>query len=284
MPGTWSGDDLEARALPAQMTDVIHIDPGDFEEPLPEHGQRPKMTNAEAQELFHTAPLGTTPTITKAVLGSTIGVNPLFVSSFGKPSLLQSWIATTIIMPINPAYIATPHCTGATWPFIAVGHGGAGMGGSGRGGSRDSRGSILGSSSGVGFPGGGSDGRGPGGSVGGGAQQGGGNHSGNGGLKGTMPTIFEENHAKSDQFMREFRILMLSNRNHHSLAIPLNRIGVALSCIHGLKVDNWVEYMLNKVEQALRQGVQPEHEVLWEMFRCDFSLSFTDITKVQNVY
>ena len=96
--------------------------------------------------------------------------------------------------------------------------------------------------------------------------------------------VFEGNRTKSDQFRREFRILMLSNRNHHSLAIPLDCIGVALSYIRGPKVDDWVQYMLNKVECTLRQGVQPEDEALWEMFIRDFSLSFTDTTKVQNVH
>ena len=57
-----------------------------------------------------------------------------------------------------------------------------------------------------------------------------------------------------------------------------------LSYICGSKVDNWVEYMLNNVEHALRQGVQPEHEALWEMFICDFTLSFTDTIKVQNAH
>ena len=88
MPGTW-GEDLEARALPAQMTDIVQINPRDFGEALPEQGQLPKMTNAEARELFRTEPPGTTPTITKAVLRTTIGVNPSFVPSFRKPSLLQ---------------------------------------------------------------------------------------------------------------------------------------------------------------------------------------------------
>jgi hypothetical protein len=53
----------------------------------------------------------------------------------------------------------------------------------------------------------------------------------NGGLKGNMPTVFDGDRSKSDQFLREFRILLLSNRGHHSLVILLDRISVALSYI-----------------------------------------------------
>jgi hypothetical protein len=63
---------------------------------------------------------------------------------------------------------------------------------------------------------------------------------GNGGLKGNMPTIFEGNRTKSDQFLRELNILMLANRGHPALTMPLNRIGIAISYVtvlvdHGLK-------------------------------------------------
>jgi hypothetical protein len=35
---------------------------------------------------------------------------------------------------------------------------------------------------------------------------------GNGGLKGNMPFIFKGDQTKSDQFLRELNILMLTNR------------------------------------------------------------------------
>ena len=63
-----------------------------------------------------------------------------------------------------------------------------------------------------------------------------------------------------------------------------NSISVALSYIRGKRVDNWVEYTLNKVDRALAQGVQPQHEALWNMFLRDFQLAFTDTTKVQSAH
>ena len=68
------------------------------------------------------------------------------------------------------------------------------------------------------------------------------------------------------------------------LATPLDRIGVALSYIRGKRVDDWVEYTLNKVDRTLAQEVQPQHEALWNMFLRDFQLAFTNTTKVQSVH
>ena len=99
-----------------------------------------------------------------------------------------------------------------------------------------------------------------------------------------MPTVFDGDCSKSDQFLWEFRILMLSNCGHHAMATPLDRIGVALSYIRGKKVDDWVELTLNKVDRALQQGVLPMHEALWEMFLRDFQSAFTDTTKTQNTH
>jgi hypothetical protein len=66
--------------------------------------------------------------------------------------------------------------------------------------------------------------------------------------------------------------------------MPLDHIGIGISYIRGPKVDDWVEYMLNKVERALAQGVQPQHEALWEMFIRDFRTSYTNTTKMQNAH
>ena len=93
--------------------------------------------------------------------------------------------------------------------------------------------------------------------------------------------IFDSDRSQSDKFLREFRIFRLSNRNNASMNVPLDHIGIAASCIHGKNVDDWVEYMMNKIDMALAQGVLPEQEDLWDMFVRDFRLAFTDTTKKQ---
>ena len=99
-----------------------------------------------------------------------------------------------------------------------------------------------------------------------------------------MPTMFNRDQSKSDQFLWEFHILMLSNCGHHAMATPLDHIGVTLSYIRGKKVNNWVELTLNKVNHALQQGVLLTYEALWEMFLRDFQLSFINTMKTQNAH
>jgi hypothetical protein len=93
--------------------------------------------------------------------------------------------------------------------------------------------------------------------------------------------VFDGDRSQSNKFLREFRIFRLSNRNNASMNVPLDRIGIAASYIRGKNVDDWVEYMMNKVDMALAQGVLPEQEDLWDMFVRDFRLAFTDTTKKQ---
>ena len=299
MPGTWAAD-LEQKALSDQLEQIACLNPGDFGHPLPEYGQKPQMTNIEAKKLLENEPPGTTPTITCAALGTTSGVNLTFTPSFGQTSLLAraAKIATTLTTPLNPVYMATQHKTGAARALplgstnvLSRGGGSGNPGGTG-GTSNPGGGGGGGNPGGGGNSGGGSGGGGPRG----GGPRGGGSNPGaapapfaaaggaNGGLKGNMPTVFDGDRSKSDQFLREFCILMMSNRGHHAIMVPLDRIGVALSYIRGKKVDDWVEYVLNKIDCALAQGVHPMHNALWDMFIRDFQLSFTNTTKMQNAH
>ena len=289
MPGTWA-ENLEERALAPQLGEIVQIDPGDFGQPGLEYGQKPNMTNIEARVLLGNDP-GDKCAIEPSALGTTFGINKAFVPSFGQLSLLKATarIATTMTTPMNPAFVATQHKTGAAKPFPS-GSGGGGSGGIG--GPGGPAGGPSGPGGGPGGPGGGpgGPGSGPGDPGGGGPGAGvnlGGNPGGggaNGGLKGNIPTVFNGDRPKSDQFLWEFHILMLSNCGHHAMATPLDRIGVTLSYIRGKKVDDWVELTLNKVNHTLQQGVLPMHEALLEMFLRDFQSAFTNTTKTQNTH
>lgn len=195
MPGTWAVD-LEQQALPEQMEQIAHIDPGDFGQPLLEYGQKPQMTNIEAKKLLKKEPPGTTPTITHAVLGMTSGLNVSFTPSFGQTSLLAraAKIATTLTTPVNLVYVATQHKSGAAWALppgstnIPIGGGGGSNPGGGGGGNPGGGGSSNPGGGGGGNPGGG--GGNPGG--GGGGNPGGGSsgNPGGGGNPGAPPAPF----------------------------------------------------------------------------------------------
>ena len=236
------------------------------------------MTNIEARVLLGND-LGDKRAIEPSALGTTFGINRAFVPSFGQPSLLKAAarIATTMTTPMNLVFVATQHKTRAAKPFPSgSGGGGGGSSGGGPGSPGSGLGGIGGGPSSPGGGPGGPGGGGPGAGVNLGGNPGGG--GANGGLKGNMPTVFDGDCSKSDQFLREFRILMLSNHGHHAMATPLNHIGVALSYIRGKKVDDWVELTLNKVNHTLQQGVLLMHEALWEMFLRDFQSTFMDTT------
>ena len=68
------------------------------------------------------------------------------------------------------------------------------------------------------------------------------------------------------------------------MLIPLDHIGLAISFIHGPMVNDWVEHMMNRIDQHLAQGVNPNDEWLWATFTHAFQQSFTNTMKVQNAH
>ena len=55
---------------------------------------------------------------------------------------------------------------------------------------------------------------------------------------------------------------MMSNHGHNVIVVPLDCIEIALSYIRGKKMDDWVEYMLNKIDRMLAQGIHPTYNAL----------------------
>jgi hypothetical protein len=163
MPGTWA-EDLKARALALQLGEIVQIDPGNFGQPGPEYGQKPKMTNIKARVLLGNYP-GDKCTIEPLALETTFRINKAFTSLFGQPSLLKATarIAMTLTTPMNSVFVAMQHKTGAAQPGSS-GSGGFPSSGGGPEGSPDGPGggsSALGGSpggSGNGFEGPGSSG------------------------------------------------------------------------------------------------------------------------------
>ena len=111
MPEQWLGLDLKERTVAAQIGEVIRIDPGDFRDPEPEHGQLPQNIMAAAREIFREDPPGTTPEISSAAIGSTIGVNPSF-RPWGASVATAARITTTTTSVVNPVYTMAPCWTG----------------------------------------------------------------------------------------------------------------------------------------------------------------------------
>jgi hypothetical protein len=103
-------------------------------------------------------------------------------------------------------------------------------------------------------------------------------------MKGNTPMVFTGDRTKSDKFLREFQIYQMANRENPAMNHALDRIGIAISYIRGLLVDDWVEHMLNQIDGYLGRGIRPQDERLWTMFKQTFQMFFTDTTKKQNAH
>jgi hypothetical protein len=62
----------------------------------------------------------------------------------------------------------------------------------------------------------------------------------NGMLKGAVPTTFDSDRTKTDQFIREFGLYHVVNLNNTTIVSPFRHIALALTFMHGPKVDDWV--------------------------------------------
>ena len=103
-------------------------------------------------------------------------------------------------------------------------------------------------------------------------------------MKGNTPTIFTGDRSLSNKFLREFRIYQMANRENPAMNVALDCIGIAISYIHRPNVDDWVEHMLNQIDQYIASGVCLQDERLWNMFKQTFAQSFTDTTKKQSAH
>jgi hypothetical protein len=55
-----------------------------------------------------------------------------------------------------------------------------------------------------------------------------------------MPTTFDGNHAKMDQFIREFGLYHMVNLDNTTIVSPFRHVVLALMFMCGPKVDDWV--------------------------------------------
>jgi hypothetical protein len=69
----------------------------------------------------------------------------------------------------------------------------------------------------------------------------------NGALKGAVPTTFDGNQAKTDQFICEFGLYRIVNLNNATIVSPFRHIALTLTFMHRPKVDNWVVQYINLV-------------------------------------
>jgi hypothetical protein len=91
------------------------------------------------------------------------------------------------------------------------------------------------------------------------------------------PQVFEGDRTKAEAFMRELRLYMLANHGVPGFESPMRRVAIALTFIKGMKVDGWVEAMLQTLEQL--DPATEDVEYVYTNFLNHFQTQYTDSTR-----
>jgi len=91
------------------------------------------------------------------------------------------------------------------------------------------------------------------------------------------PQPFDGERTKAEAFLRELRLYMMANQGVPGFESPIRRVAIALTFIKGLKVNGWVEAMLQAIEQL--HPIQDNVEYTYTDFLHHFQTQFTDSTK-----
>ena len=114
----------------------------------------------------------------------------------------------------------------------------------------------------------------------------------NGGLKGTIPTIFDGNHKNTKQFMQEFTLYRMINQDSIIMRIAYTRTALALLFMWGPAINDWVLQQTNSLYIKCNSNAvnrialtyQVDDEWLWIEFSCNFRHAFTNMALEQQAY
>jgi hypothetical protein len=116
----------------------------------------------------------------------------------------------------------------------------------------------------------------------------------NGILKGAMPTTFNGDCAKTDQFIREFRLYHVVNLDNATIVSPFCWVALALTFMCGPKVDDWVVqyidlvgtkvYGNNTTNPPMPMTHQFNDKWLWMEFVADFHCAYSDTAEAEGTY
>ena len=117
---------------------------------------------------------------------------------------------------------------------------------------------------------------------GGGGAPGGGNANqppqGDGKPMGALPMIFEGDCSKAESFLREFSTYLLVNYDVPALTSFIKRIAIALTCIKGPEVNQWMQQQL---EWLMTLQPADDTNATYQQFITNFHAHFIDSQKAQ---
>ncbi len=114
----------------------------------------------------------------------------------------------------------------------------------------------------------------------------------NGGLKGTTPTIFNENCKNTKQYIQKFTLYRMINQDSNTMWNAYTRTALVLLFMWGTAINDWMlqqtERLYLKCNGDLTNGIvltyQMDDERLWVEFGHDFHCAFTDTALEQRAY
>jgi hypothetical protein len=116
----------------------------------------------------------------------------------------------------------------------------------------------------------------------------------NGALKGAVSTTFDGDRAKTNQFIHKFGLYHVVNLDNATIVSPFRRVALALTFMHGQKVDDWVVQYIDLVSTKVysNQTTNPptpathqfNNERLWTEFVADFRRVYSNTAKAEGAY
>jgi hypothetical protein len=91
---------------------------------------------------------------------------------------------------------------------------------------------------------------------------------------GMVPQVFDRDRTKAEVFLWELRLYMMANQGVPGFELPIRQITIALTFIKGLKVNGWVEAMLQGLEQL--DPIEDNVEYAYNNFLNPFKTQFAD--------
>jgi hypothetical protein len=109
-----------------------------------------------------------------------------------------------------------------------------------------------------------------------------------------MPTTFNGNQTKTDQFIHEFGLYHVVNLDNATIVSPFRHVTLTLTFMRGPKVDNWViqyidlvgtkVYGDNTTNPPTLATHQFNDEHLWTEFFANFCCIYSDTTEAEGAY
>jgi len=94
--------------------------------------------------------------------------------------------------------------------------------------------------------------------------------------------MFTGDRKKTKDWLHQFRLYAFVNFDKQVIQNPMQRLALALTYIDGEKVREWANQQLVLANTRVQQGVNPQDEVIWDLFSADFENTWRDTSVIED--